>query len=176
EGRARIAAALVLASPYVPLLFQGEEWGATAPFQYFTAHEEKELADAVREGRRKEFAAFGWGDDVPDPQAKETFLRPKLDWSELEREPHASLLAWHRELIRLRRSVPDLADPRRARTSARFDEEARWFVLARGDVVIACNLAQARQRVPLPAGPARVVLLASDGTQVDGARARKSVG
>ncbi|HEY8517662.1 MAG TPA: malto-oligosyltrehalose trehalohydrolase [Candidatus Binatia bacterium] len=169
EGRARIAAALVLASPYVPLLFQGEEWGATAPFQYFTAHEEKELADAVREGRRKEFAAFGWGDDVPDPQAKETFLRSKLDWSELEREPHASLLAWHRELIRLRRSVPDLADPRRARTSARFDEEARWFVLARGDVVIACNLAQARQRVPLPAGPARVVLLASDGTQVDGA-------
>ncbi|MEW6268583.1 MAG: malto-oligosyltrehalose trehalohydrolase [Thermodesulfobacteriota bacterium] len=167
EGRARIAAALVLTSPYVPLLFQGEEWAATAPFQYFTAHEEAELADAVREGRRKEFAAFGWGDDVPDPQARETLLRSKLDWGEVEHAPHAAMLDWHRDLIRLRRSVPDLADPRRSRAAATFDEQAQWFVLSRGDVAVACNLASSRQRVPLPPGPARDVLLASPGAHAE---------
>ncbi|HUF91415.1 MAG TPA: malto-oligosyltrehalose trehalohydrolase, partial [Candidatus Limnocylindria bacterium] len=89
-GRLKIAAALVLVPPYVPLLFQGEEWGATAPFQYFTEHEDPGLGRAVSEGRRREFAGFGWQpEDVPDPQAPETFLRSRLDWSETAREPHA---------------------------------------------------------------------------------------
>jgi maltooligosyltrehalose trehalohydrolase len=166
-GRARIAATLLLASPYVPLLFQGEEWAASAPFQYFTAHDEPELARAVSEGRRREFAAFGWGEGVPDPQAEETFLRSKLDWSELERSPHAGMLAWYRELIRLRRSLPDLADGRRSRTVATFDERARWFVLSRGGVCVACNLADTGRRVPLPPRTARTVLAGDDDARVE---------
>ena len=106
-GRLKIAAALVFTSPFVPMLFQGEEWGAHTPFQYFTDHPEPDLAKAVREGRRKEFAAFGWKpEEIPDPQARDTFERSKLNWTELSRAPHAGLLDWHRQLIRLRRAEP----------------------------------------------------------------------
>ena len=83
DGRLRVAAALLLTSPFVPLLFQGEEWGATTPFQYFTDHTDPELGRAVSEGRRREFAAFGWDPQaVPDPQDPATFERSKLDWTE----------------------------------------------------------------------------------------------
>lgn len=163
-GRVKVGAALLLASPFVPLLFQGEEWSASAPFQYFTAHDEPELAEAVREGRRREFAAFGWSDDVPDPQARETYERSKLDWSELDREPHREILAWYRELIALRRTLPDLREPRLERTRVTVDEVARWLVLQRGDVVVATNLGDAARPVPLPDGPARALRLASDAS------------
>src|SRR4051794_1908426 len=96
-GAARIAAALVLTSPFTPMLFMGEEWSAATPWQYFTAHEEPELADAVRAGRRREFAAHGWAEeDVPDPQAEETFAASTLDWAELDDPAHAAMLSWHR--------------------------------------------------------------------------------
>ena len=112
-GRLRAAAALVLTAPFVPMLFQGEEWGASTPFQYFTDHEDPELARLVAEGRRREFSAFGWDpEDIPDPQDPKTFERSQLDWAEIGDEPHASLLAWHRELIGLRRRVPELTDGR----------------------------------------------------------------
>lgn len=95
---------MLLASPFVPLLFQGEEWGATTPFQYFTDHRDPAVGRAVREGRRREFAAFGWSaDDVPDPQDRATFERSKLDWSELDRPEHRAALAVYRRLIGLRR-------------------------------------------------------------------------
>ena len=82
EGRAKIAAALVITAPFVPMLFQGEEWAASSPFQYFTDHE-AELGKLVSEGRKKEFAAFGWNpDEIPDPQDEQTFLRSKLNWNE----------------------------------------------------------------------------------------------
>jgi maltooligosyltrehalose trehalohydrolase len=103
--RAKVAAALVLLGPCVPLLFQGEEWGASTPFQYFTDHADPELARAVSEGRRGEFSAFGWKpEDVPDPQDPATFERSRLDWSELGREPHAGMLRWYREVLALRRA------------------------------------------------------------------------
>lgn len=87
-GKAKIGAALVLTSPFVPMLFHGEEFAASSPFQYFTDHDEDALAHAVSEGRRREFAAFGWKpEDVPDPQDAETFRRSKLDWAELDEEP-----------------------------------------------------------------------------------------
>ena len=112
-GRLKIGAAIVLCAPFIPMLFQGEEFGADTPFQYFTNHEEPELARAVSEGRRREFAAFGWkAADIPDPQDPETFSRSKVNWTELEREPHASLLAWHKQLIALRRRTPEFADGR----------------------------------------------------------------
>jgi len=162
-ARLRLGAALVLTAPFVPMLFQGEEWGASTPFQYFTAHTEPELGEAVREGRRREFAAFGWDPaDVPDPQAPETFARSKLDWSEPGREPHADLLEWHRRLIALRRARPELADASPGGTRARFDEAARWLAIERSGVTIACNLAASAQSVPLEGGGERALLLASE--------------
>ncbi|HUQ39333.1 MAG TPA: malto-oligosyltrehalose trehalohydrolase [Acidimicrobiales bacterium] len=105
-GRLRIAAAVVVLSPFVPMLFAGEEWGASTPFPYFTDHEDPDLAAAVTEGRRREFAAFGWGpEDVPDPQDPATFASAVLCWDEVATEPHTGLLAWHRELIALRTTL-----------------------------------------------------------------------
>ena len=96
-GMLRIGAALLLTSPYVPMLFMGEEWGARTPWQFFTDHE-PELGRLVREGRRAEFTRHGWAaDDVPDPQDPETFRRSVLDWQEREHEEHADLLDWHQE-------------------------------------------------------------------------------
>jgi maltooligosyltrehalose trehalohydrolase len=162
-ARLKVAAALVLTAPFVPMLFQGEEWGATAPFQYFTDHEDLELGQAVTQGRREEFAAFGWNPEaVPDPQAQETFERSKLDWDEREREPHVSLLDWHRRLIRLRREVPALSDGCLHRVRVRFDEQAQWLAVDRGPVTVACNLAGRAQHVPVCGEFSGSFLLASD--------------
>src|SRR5262249_38297863 len=143
DGRVRVAAALLLTSPFVPMLFQGEEWGASTPFQYFTDHA-AELGRAVSEGRRREFAAFGWApDDVPDPQAPSTFAASKLDWHELDREPHRSLLSWYTQLIALRRRHPELSDPRferTERTAVEFDEQASTLVVHRGSIRVLVNL------------------------------------
>jgi maltooligosyltrehalose trehalohydrolase len=161
-GRLKIAAALVLTAPFIPTLFQGEEWGATSPFLYFTDHDDPELARNVTEGRRREFAAFGWNpEEIPDPQAVETFERSKLKWSEHEAEPHAGLLAWHRRLIELRREIPALSDGRLDRVGVNFDEEGKWLVVRRGPVAVACNLNQMTRQVPVPAKPGSRLLLAS---------------
>ena len=107
----RAASALLLLTPYTPLLWMGQEWAASTPFQYFTDHPE-ELGKLVTEGRRREFRKFSAFRDpavrekIPDPQARETFTRSKLDWSERERMPHAGVLALHRELLALRRAHP----------------------------------------------------------------------
>ena len=136
-----MGAGLVLTAPYTPMLFMGEEWGADTPWQYFTDHIEPWLAKAVAEGRRAEFAAHGWAAaDVPDPQDEATFLRSKLDWTQLDREPYVGMLAWYRELIALRRARPELTDPRLDRVTADFDEDARWIMVRRGRLRIAANL------------------------------------
>jgi len=161
-GRLKIAAALVFTSPFVPMLFQGEEWGAATPFQYFTDHQERELAKAVREGRRREFAAFGWRpEDVPDPQDRMTFERSKLDWGELRNAAHADLLEWHWRLIELRRKEPALTDGRLDLVQTRFDESARWLAVERGPITVVCNLAPDAQRLPIRAGQ-HEVLMSSD--------------
>ena len=104
--RAQAAAALTLLTPFVPLLFMGEEWAAGTPFLYFTDHTDPALARSVSEGRRYDYAAFGWEpSDVPDPQALSTFEASRLDWSELERSPHAETLDWYRSLLQFRRDV-----------------------------------------------------------------------
>jgi len=144
------------------LLFQGEEWAASTPFQYFTDHDDPELGRAVSEGRRNEFVAFGWKPaDVPDPQSPETFARSRLDWSELGREPHASVLDWHQQLIRLRHQLPSLGDPRLEQIRVRFDETARWLVVDHGPFTVACNLGDTGTRVPVERGGLRL-RLASD--------------
>jgi maltooligosyltrehalose trehalohydrolase len=144
------------------MLFMGEEWGASTPWQYFTSHEEPALAEAVRAGRRREFAAHGWAsEDVPDPQDPATVTASTLRWDELAEPQHADLLAWHRDLIALRRTEPDLSDPRLDRVAVSSDATAQWVVVTRGDVRVVCNLAPTAQDVPLDA-TAVAVLLSSD--------------
>ncbi|MEO6712169.1 MAG: malto-oligosyltrehalose trehalohydrolase [Mycobacteriales bacterium] len=164
DGLLRVGAALVLLGPSVPMLFQGEEWGAATPFQYFTAHEDPELAEAVRRGRQGEFDAFGWRpEDVPDPQARETFECSRLDWTEIARPPHASLLDWHRALIALRHAEPDLRSPSWPKVS--FDATARWLVLERGHWQVCANLSSSLQRLP---GSGEIVLASAPKISVDG--------
>jgi len=159
----KIGAALVLTAPFVPMLFQGEEWGAKTPFQYFTDHAALDLAEAVEKGRVEEFSAFGWDpSEIPSPQARETFLASKLDWDELRAESHRELLEWHRALIRLRRAHPALSDGRIDRVQVEYDEDARWLVLIREPVLVACNPADNAQEVPLPGGEEPELILASE--------------
>jgi malto-oligosyltrehalose trehalohydrolase len=146
----KVGAGLVLTAPFTPMLFMGEEWAATTPWQYFTDHTDPALAAAVAEGRRAEFAEHGWGPaDVPDPQDEATFLRSKLDWSELDKPAHQEILAWYTEVIALRRAWPELTDPRLDRFRADYDERARWLVVARGRLWIAVNLSSEAQTLPL---------------------------
>lgn len=152
-GLLACAAVLVLTGPHTPMLFMGEEWGAATPWQFFTDHPDPVLAEAVRTGRRREFAAHGWAEeDIPDPQDPATRERSCLDRTEIEKEPHARLLAWHRELIALRHGQPDLADPDLATVKVAFDEAARWLAYRRGDLRIAVNLSDRSAEIPLGGG------------------------
>jgi maltooligosyltrehalose trehalohydrolase len=148
-GQLAVKAALILGSPYTAMLFMGEEWGASTPFQFFSSHPEPELARATAEGRKKEFADHGWdADDIPDPQDPQTFQRSKLDWSELDTGDHARLLRVYHDLIALRRSEIDLADPWLEHLIIDYDEDARWIVMRRGRLAVACNLGAEPVAVP----------------------------
>lgn len=146
--RACAAAALVLTAPFVPMLFQGEEWAASTPFLYFTDHPDAELGRLVREGRRAEFGHEVEPDAIPDPQAIDTFERSQLDWAEREQGRHAEVLGWYRSLLALRRAEPALRDGRPEATLARYDEAARWIAVARGPFEVIVNLADAPVAVP----------------------------
>ena len=162
-GQLAIAAALTMAGPFTPMLFMGEEWGASTPWQFFTSHPEPELGKATAEGRIREFARMGWDPAVvPDPQALSTFENSKLFWPESTDADHARLLEFYRQLARLRSSRPDLTDPRLTRVGCEFDDEEKWFVLHRGDTTIVVNFAE--HPVKLPYGGS--VLLASHDTVV----------
>lgn len=149
-GQLAVKAALVLGSPYTAMLFMGEEWGASTPFQFFSSHPEPELARATTEGRKKEFAEHGWdADEIPDPQDPQTFQRSKLDWAQAGCGDHARLLGVYRDLIALRRSEPDLADPWLTDLDVDYDEDACWIVMRRGRLAIACNLGAGAARIPV---------------------------
>lgn len=154
SGQLAVKAALVLCSPFTPMLFMGEEWGASTPFQFFTSHPEPELARATAEGRKAEFAEHGWStDDVPDPQDPETFERSKLDWDEPVREPHARLLDCYRSLLHLRRDRAELTDPWLENLSVDYDEAEQWIVVHRGALRLACNLGAEPVSVPVGGSP-----------------------
>jgi maltooligosyltrehalose trehalohydrolase len=123
------------------MLFMGEEWGASTPFQFFSSHPEPELARATAEGRKQEFAEHGWdADEIPDPQDPQTFYRSKLNWDEADAGEHARLRRIYQDLIALRRNEPDLADPWLEHLVVDYDEDQRWIVMRRGRLTIACNL------------------------------------
>ena len=170
-GRVRIAAALLLTSPFVPLLFQGEEWAASTPFQYFTDHEDADLGRAVSEGRRREFAYFGWApEDVPDPQDPATHAASVLRWEEVGDAGTRRCWPGTARLIALRRSRPGLAAGPLDDVTVAFDEDARWLVVRRAaaGVSIAANLGDAGQDVPV-AGAGELLLAWPDAVSGPGA-------
>ncbi|OBF47862.1 malto-oligosyltrehalose trehalohydrolase [Mycobacterium sp. 852002-50816_SCH5313054-b] len=171
-GQLAVKAALALGSPYTAMLFMGEEWAASTPFQFFSSHPEPELARATAEGRKAEFAEHGWdADQIPDPQDPQTFLRSKLNWDEVDSGEHARLLRVYRDLIALRHNDADLADPWLEHLTVDYDEEQRWISLHRGGLRIACNLGTESATVPVTGD---VVLawgepkVGTDGTVLDG--------
>jgi maltooligosyltrehalose trehalohydrolase len=138
---AKVAAGIVLTAPMVPLLFQGEEYAASTPFLYFADHEDEEMAKAVAEGRKKEFAAFGFGaQEIANPEARDTFERSKLNWQEVNDGRHKEMLEWFRALIHLRRKSTWLNDGDRGHTRIHFDERGRWLMMDRGGVQVLANL------------------------------------
>ncbi|ARQ68025.1 malto-oligosyltrehalose trehalohydrolase [Streptomyces marincola] len=168
--RTALAAALVLCGPFTPMLFMGEEWGAEEPWQYFTDHQDPALAEAVRSGRRREFAAHGWAaDDIPDPQDPATRDRSCLRWprdperawygARPERPEEAERLEWHRRLIAIRREhlPPGL---RLVEVRAAFDEAAGWLVVHSGPLTVALNFS-AEAAVTAGLGPGAFELLAA---------------
>jgi maltooligosyltrehalose trehalohydrolase len=150
------------------MLFMGEEWGASTPWQFFTSHPEPELGKATAEGRIGEFAEHGWDADVvPDPQDPETFTRSKLDWSELDREPHARLLRVHRDLLALRKAQPELVDADLTAVHVRFDEDQRWLVVHRGSLRVVVNLADRPRELELDRPATGVVFATGEQPKVE---------
>lgn len=160
--RAKIAAALTLLAPYVPLIFQGEEWASSSPFQYFVDFsEDPDLARAVSEGRRRDFDRFDV-QQVPDPQDVQTFLRSKLDWSELSASPHGEMLAWYKQLVVLRRRYATLSNGALDEVFTEFNEELESLTVVRDDLWIVVNLATRLQHIPAGSAAEFEILLASD--------------
>ena len=164
-GAAMAALTLTVCSPYVPLLFMGEEWAASTPWPFFADPSDPELARAITEGRRREFEPFGWDPaDVPDPVDPATAASAVLQWAERSTEPHAAVLAHASALLALRAAHPDLGagDPRAVTATV---QPGPVVVLRRGGVVVAAHLG---------AGPAHVevgaatLLLGSPGTALEG--------
>jgi len=145
----KVAAGLVLTSPFVPMLFQGEEWGASSPFPYFVDYH-TDIVDSIRKGRTDECGRYGIPpESVPDPADVKTFESAKLNWDELQRDPHAQLLEWFKSLIRLRRTYAVLADGRMDHVCTEFSERERWLVIRRRPITIAVNFDAAPRQIPL---------------------------
>jgi len=162
KNRAMVAAAIVMMAPFIPLIFQGEEYAASTPFQYFAHHEEPEMAKAVSEGRKRDFEAFGWSEDeIPDPEDVVTFERSTLKWEEINDGEHAEMLEWYRQLIHLRRNSISLNDGDLGHVKVRFDEKQRWLVMERGLVRVLCNLGGGPVEFENPGG--YPVVLSSQG-------------
>ncbi|KJS72449.1 MAG: malto-oligosyltrehalose trehalohydrolase [Desulfotomaculum sp. BICA1-6] len=154
----KLAACAVILSPFIPLIFMGEEYGETAPFQYFTSHPDKELAADVREGRQEEFADFGWEGKVPDPQKEATFLRSQLNHQLRNQNPHRVLYQLYRKLLQLRREVPALTGQDRENMEVLDREPERLLFLRRWSgadqvcLVLSFNQASTTTTLPVPAG------------------------
>ncbi|GAB3624581.1 malto-oligosyltrehalose trehalohydrolase [Mariniluteicoccus endophyticus] len=158
-----IAAALILLGPCTPMIFMGEEWGASTPWAFFTSHPEPELGEAVSKGRLEEFAKMEWGDvEVPDPQDESTFTGSMLNWDEVDQGSHAELFQLYKELLVQRRTHPELTDPRFQWVTVEHDTEDRWFMVQRGErLSIVVNLGDDGATVPLE-GPSETLYSRGD--------------
>jgi maltooligosyltrehalose trehalohydrolase len=168
----RLGAAIVLLSGYVPMLFMGEEYGETRPFQYFVSHSDEALVQAVRDGRRREFADFAWDGEVPDPQAESTFARSTLDGATPRTPEQRALHALYRDLLALRRREPAL---RPDGADVRVEGDATWvrWTLAPRDggrtVCVVANVGDAACAVPLPESRRWTPLLSTEAAAYGGA-------
>nr|WP_284304616.1 malto-oligosyltrehalose trehalohydrolase [Mobilicoccus caccae] len=164
--RLAVGAALLLTSPYTPMLFMGEEWAASTPWQYFTDHTDPDLAEAVRSGRRREFATHGWTeDDVPDPQAVSTVEASTLAWDEVDEGEHERMLGWYRALLALRRARPDLSSGDLTAVGVEPGPVDGSLIVVRGKHRVAVNLSGENVDIDMTgAGGNAVVLLALDAT------------
>jgi maltooligosyltrehalose trehalohydrolase len=155
----KLLAGAVLVSPYLPMLFMGEEWAETNPFLYFVSHTDPELAEAVRKGRKEEFAAFHLQGEAPDPMAEETFLQSKLQWPLLDAEPHKTLWLYYKALMELRRQIPALRELKRKQVKAIPDILQKTLLLHRwhesNQVVCFMNFSKEVQTVTLPSSDER---------------------
>jgi len=150
-AKVRLAAAVTILAPFLPMLFMGEEYGETAPFQYFTSHSDPDLIEAVRKGRREEFDDFDWsGGEPPDPHDEETFRRSRLNWSLLERKEHAALRELYRTLLALRRDTPSLRNLDLSAVQTHADDERAVLLMRRHDVLVAFNFSDRPQTLPQP--------------------------
>jgi maltooligosyltrehalose trehalohydrolase len=139
--RTKLALGLVLTAPFIPMLFQGEEYAASTPFLYFADHDDPDMAKLVSEGRKKEFAAFGFdGEDIPDPEDPATFSKSKLNWDEVHTGKHAEILEWTRKLIQIRRNSISLNDGDTGHVHVSCSEDKRWLRVDRNHVTILVNL------------------------------------
>ncbi len=162
----KVALGIVLTAPFVPMLFMGEEFAASSPFLYFADHEDEEMRRLVSEGRKRDFAAFGWDQSqIPDPEAEETFEQSKLKWSEVHEANHAAMLAWVKELIKLRRTTMALNDGDLGHLKVECREEDRALVMERGRVRTLANLGEGPVKINLRDGE-RVKLSSRGGIVV----------
>jgi maltooligosyltrehalose trehalohydrolase len=162
SGLLGCAAAILFCSPYTPMIFMGEEWAAGTTWQFFASFPDPALADAVRRGRRAEFAEHGWAEaDVPDPMDPATVERSRLRWAELAEPAHREIFELYRALIAARHAEPDLTDPRVDRLAVDVSAEREWLVLRRGRLRLACNLGGDAEDVPLDLPPGEVLLAPS---------------
>jgi maltooligosyltrehalose trehalohydrolase len=162
---AKVAIGLVLMAPYVPMLFMGEEFAASTPFQYFADHDDDEMRKQVAEGRKRDFAQFGFGGDVPNPEEIETFERSKLNWNEVGEGKHAEMLAWTKSLIKLRRSTICLNDGSMQHLMVSSDEVLRTLVLVRDAARVVLNMGQKLYLVDLLEGE-ELTLVSREGLAV----------
>jgi maltooligosyltrehalose trehalohydrolase len=128
---AKVAAGVMLLSPFLPLIFMGEEYAETSPFLYFVSHQDPHLIEAVRHGRKSEFKAFGWKQDPPDPQDEATFLRSKLHWQLQQEGTHRQLREFYTEILRTRKRHPGLANSDMSCVEATPFENERALLLHR---------------------------------------------
>ncbi len=163
-GQQAVGAALYLMSAFTPMVFMGEEWAASTPWQYFSSFGDPDLGRAIREGRRAEFASHGWDrEDVPDPQDPATRDRSVLDWTELEEPGHARMLRWYAALVAERRRRSDLTDDRLDAVEVRHDDRGRWLVVARHRIRLVCSFSADPVTVDVPEiGPDAELVLAWD--------------
>lgn len=150
--KAKLAAGVVFTAPFVPMIFMGEEWAAGTPWMYFADFQDPELRKAVSEGRKKDFAHFGFGDDVPDPEDPKTFQDSKLNWSELDQPEHHEMYRWYRDLIHLRRKTLSLNLGDMTRMHVESSEEGRWIRTDRGDIRTCINFAETAIDFGMPPG------------------------
>jgi maltooligosyltrehalose trehalohydrolase len=154
----KLAASVVLLSPFIPLLFMGEEYGETSPFPYFISHSDEALIEAVREGRKRDFASFQWSGELMDPQDEATYLKAKLSHQIRFEGHHKVMWNFYRELIRLRKSLPSLSKLSKDHMDAEGDEEKnlvwvrRWTEAEEVCCLFHFGKSPTKANIPLPPG------------------------